>query len=112
MADCGHGDGGSLDPAKQILHAGEGRAAKLGGHGLGLRGIRVHNSQQIDTESLLLQFVVDASVVSAERAHTNDCHPDWTFVSHAVDFLRAGTKQPRLSFAPGGTPVWDAPSAL
>jgi hypothetical protein len=58
-------------------------------HGLGLHSISVNHGHQLYAEALFLQFVIDASVVLAERAYTNDCNPNWTFVSQPLIFSDA-----------------------
>jgi hypothetical protein len=62
----------------------------LAGYSLGLRGVTIHDCNQLHTSALFLQLVVDAGVVAAERAYTNDCHPNWTFVSQPLIFSEVG----------------------
>jgi hypothetical protein len=50
--------------------------AKFVGHSGSAPGISVHNGQQADGFSLLLELMVDAGVVTAEGASANDCHVD------------------------------------
>src|ERR1041385_9174701 len=80
----------SFYASEKFFHGGQGGTAKLAGHSLGLRGITIHHRYQLHACALFLQLVGDPSVVAAERAHTNDCNPNWTFVSQRLIFSEVG----------------------
>jgi hypothetical protein len=76
--------------SEKLFHGGQRGAAKLAGYSLGLRGVTIYYSYQLHARALFLQIVVNARVVAAERAYTNDCHPNWTFVSQMLIFSDVG----------------------
>jgi hypothetical protein len=56
-----------------------------------------------------LQLVINASVVAAERAYTNDCHANWTFVSQALIFSDGSQSGKEYHEAVWRNTLWDAP---
>jgi len=76
--------------SEKLFHRGQRGTAKLAGDGLGLRRVAIHNGNQFHASALLLQVMVNARVVAAERAYTNDRHPNWTFVSQTLIFSDVG----------------------
>src|ERR1051326_4411835 len=82
--------GRGFHASKKVFHASQCRTAKLAGHSLGLRDVIIHHRYQLHACALFLQLMVDPSVVAAERAHTNDCNPNWTFVSQPLIFSEVG----------------------
>ena len=87
MIDGGNGHRCGIDASLQIIHAAQGHAAKLTGHGFRLGRIRVDHRDQFDAEPLLLKFVVDAGMVPAKSAYTDDCYADWTSVMQRDGFF-------------------------
>jgi hypothetical protein len=84
----------------------------LAGHGLGLRRVTIYYSHQFHTSALLLQVMVNARVVAAERAYTNDRHPNWTFVSQTLIFSDVGQSGKGYHEGVWRNIVWDAPLVL
>jgi hypothetical protein len=56
--------------------------------------------------------VIDARVVSAKRAHTNDCHPNWTFVSQPMIFSDVSQSGKGYHESVRRNTLWDAPLAF
>jgi hypothetical protein len=83
---CGHRYGRGIHAPGQLFRAGQRLAAELSSHGLGPGGIGVHHRHQFHAKSLFLQFVINPGMVLAKRAYTNDCNPNWTFVSQPLIF--------------------------
>src|SRR5215469_1239984 len=92
MMHRGHGDRNGVDASEELFERGKRLASELRSYGLGLSGVGVHHAHQFDFAGLLRKLVVDARMVLAKRTHTNDCYPDWTFVSQTKDFLRGERK--------------------
>lgn len=76
-----------MDASWQIIHAAQRRAAKLPGYGFRLGRIRIDHRNQFNALSLLLKLVVDAGMVLAKSAYTDDCYADWTSVMQRDEFL-------------------------
>jgi hypothetical protein len=55
---------------EHLFHGPEGTAAELAGHGIGAVQIRIYNPHQAYRLTLLLQFFVNASMISSEDAHS------------------------------------------
>ena len=105
-----NGHGCRFHASKKILHRGQRGAAKLTGHSLGLGCVAIHYGSQFHAGALFLQLMVDACVVAAKRAHTNDRYPNWTFVSQPLIFSDVGQSGKGYHEAVfGGMPEWDAP---
>jgi hypothetical protein len=104
-----NGNGSRFHASEKVFHGSQGRAAKLAGYGLGLRWVAIHHGSQFYAGALLLQLMVNASMVSAERAHTNDRHPNWTFVSQQLIFSDVSQSGKGYHEAFGGILEWDAP---
>ena len=98
--------------SKKLFHGGQCGAAKLTGHSLGLSRVAIHNGNQFHARALLLQVMVNARVIAAERAYTNDRHPNWTFVSQTLIF--SDRRQSGKGYHEGvwRNIVWDAPLGL
>jgi hypothetical protein len=94
---------------EKVFHGSQRGAAKLAGHSLGLRGVTIHHGSQFYASALFLQLVINASVVAAKRAYTNDCHPNWTFVSQALIFSDRGQTGKGYDDDVRRNTVWDAP---
>ena len=90
MMQCWDSHRCGFHASEKLFHASQSGAAKLAGHGLGLRGVTIHHRNQLHACALFLQLVVNAGVVAAERAHTNDRHANWTFVSQPLIFSEVG----------------------
>src|SRR6185312_8980635 len=90
MMQRGDGHGCGFYASEKFFHASQRGAAKLASYSLGLRGVTIHHRNQFHTCALFLQLVVDAGMVAAKRAHTNDCHSNWTFVSQPLIFSEVG----------------------
>jgi hypothetical protein len=58
---------------------------------------------------LFVQLVINARVGAAERAYTNDRHPNWTFVSQRLIFSDVGQSGKGYHRGAGRNMVWDAP---
>ena len=84
------GYGCRFHAAEKILHAGQTGAAKLARYSLRLRGVTIYHGNQFHACALFLQLMVNAGVIAAERAHTNDRNPNWTFVSQRLIFSDVG----------------------
>jgi hypothetical protein len=55
---------------EHLFHGPEGAAAKLAGHGIGAVQVRIYNPHQAYRFTLLLEFFVNASMISPEYAHS------------------------------------------
>ena len=87
MIDRRNGHGRGIDASLKIIHAAQCRAAKLTGHGFRLGRIRINHGNQFDAEPLLLQLVVDAGMVLAKSAYTDDRYANWTSVMQRDGFF-------------------------
>jgi hypothetical protein len=98
--------------SEKLFHGGQRGAAKLTGDGLGLRSVAIYYSYQFHASALFLQIVVNARVVAAERAYTNDRNPNWTFVSQPLIFSEVGQSGKGYHEGVWRNIVWDAPLVL
>jgi hypothetical protein len=74
MIDRRHSDGGGLDFAvrsEQLFERSEGAAPELAGDGVSARHIAVDNTEQAESLSLLFELLVDAGVITSERAYSD-----------------------------------------
>jgi hypothetical protein len=55
---------------EQLFHGPEGGAAELAGHGIGAVQIGIYNPHQAYRFTLLLEFFVNASMISSEDSHS------------------------------------------
>jgi hypothetical protein len=55
---------------EHLFRGPEGAAAKLAGHGIGAVQVRIYNPHQAYRFTLLLEFFVNASMISSENAHS------------------------------------------
>ncbi|SRR5579871_1381597 len=83
-----HGRG--FHAAKKVFHCSQRGTSKLAGDGLRLSSVTIHNGDKFHAGALFLQIMVNARMVAAERAYTNDRHPNWTFVSQPLIFSDVG----------------------
>jgi hypothetical protein len=83
-----HGCG--FHASEKLFHGSQRGAAKLAGHSLGLGRVAIHHGNKFHAGALLLQVVINARMIAAEGAYTNDCHPNWTSVSQALIFSDVG----------------------
>ena len=86
MLNCGNCYGRGIDAPMQVFNLIQRGAAELPGHGLCPGRIGIHYCNQFHSVALLLKLVIDAGVVLAKSAYTDDCYPDWTSVMQAVIF--------------------------
>ena len=84
----------------------------MAGHSLGLCGVTIYHGHQFYACALFLQLMVNASVVAAEGAYTNDRHPNWTFVSQALIFSDRGQSGKGYHEGVWRNIGWDAPLVL
>jgi len=56
--------------AEHLFHGPKGAAVELAGHGIGAVQIRIYNPHQTQRFTLLLEFFVNASMISSEDAHS------------------------------------------
>ena len=61
---------------EELIERSEGTAAKFPSNRIRSAHILVHNSEQAQRLTLLLEFLVDASVVAPERTHTDHRNVD------------------------------------
>jgi hypothetical protein len=88
MMDGRNGDRSGIHSACEFGHGCQRLAAKLSRDGLSLREVGIDHRNQFHTLALLLEFVIDTGVISAERTHPNNSHADCTLMSQVNDFLR------------------------
>ena len=55
---------------EHLFHGPEGAAAEFAGHGIGAVQVRIYNPHQAYRFTLLLEFFVNASMISSEYAHS------------------------------------------